>query len=252
MGWLAWVGCFRRRPCRLQVRGRWGEDDFRAGVEALDLADLVPGLAGGAAGAVVIRAEFFVAGAGVADEDPGDLADDPGDRDDGLLLAALAGDAAVQRAQPGIGAGRGHRGLAERAAQVPVALAGAAGPGGFPGLPGARGQPGPGGGVPGGGELRGVGAELGDDDPGVALPDPGDLIQPPGQPRDGRALIRAAGDMAAAGQPAGDTGRGGPGDQRQLLGDLLIQQGDLLVDRVDQPQVRADLERVDVAEPAGQ
>ena len=63
----------------------WGEDDFLAGVEALDLADLVPGLAGGAAGAVVVRAEFLVAGAGVADEDPGDLADGPGDCDDGFL-----------------------------------------------------------------------------------------------------------------------------------------------------------------------
>ena len=34
-----------------------GEDDFLAGVEALDLADLVPGLAGGAAGAVVVRSQ---------------------------------------------------------------------------------------------------------------------------------------------------------------------------------------------------
>jgi hypothetical protein len=39
-----------------------GEDDFLAGVEALDLADLVPGLAGRTAGAVVARPEFFVAG----------------------------------------------------------------------------------------------------------------------------------------------------------------------------------------------
>jgi hypothetical protein len=34
--------------------------------------------------------------------------------------------------------------------------------------------------VPGGRERGRVGAELGDDDPGVALADPGDLIQPPG------------------------------------------------------------------------
>src|SRR6266480_555487 len=125
-----------------------GEDDFLAGVEALDLADLFAGLAGGAAGPVVVRSQLVVPGGGVADEDPGDLADEAGDRDDGLLLAALAGDAAVHGAQPGIGPGRGHRGLAGRAAQIPVALAGAAVPG--------------------------------DDDPGVALADPGDLIQPPG------------------------------------------------------------------------
>ena len=122
-------------------------------LQALDVADLVPGLTGGAARTVVIGTEFFVAGAGVADEDPGDLADDAGDRDDGLLLAALAGDPPVHGTQPGIGLGRGHRGLAERAADVPVALAGAAGPGGLAGLHGARGQAGPGGGVPGGGEL---------------------------------------------------------------------------------------------------
>ena len=128
--------------------------------------------------AVVMGAQFFEAGGGVADQDPGNLADDAGDRDDGFLLAALAADAAVQGAQPGIGARGGHRGLSEPAADVPVALAGAAGPCGFPGLHGARGQAGPGSGVPGDGEYRRVGAELGDDDLGVALADPGNLIQP--------------------------------------------------------------------------
>ena len=82
--------------------------------------------------------------------------------------------------------------------------------------------------------------------------DPGDLIQPLGQPQDGSPLPGAAGGVAAAGQPAGGAGRRGAGDLRQLLPDRLVQPGDLLVDRVDQPQVRADLEGVDVAEPAGQ
>ena len=105
---------------------------------------------------------------------------------------------------------------------------------------------------PGGGELRRVGAELGDDGPGVDGADPGDLIQPLGQAQRGRALIGAAGGVPAAGQPAGGAGRRGARDGRQLLPDRLVQPGNLLVDRVDQPQVRADLKRVDVAEPAGQ
>ena len=105
--------------------------------------------------------------------------------------------------------------------------------------------------MPGGGELRRVGAELGDDDPGVAFADPGDLIQPPGQPQRGRARIGAAGSVPAA-HSAGGAARRGARDSRQLLPDRLVQPGDLLVDRVDQPQVRFDLQRVNVAEPAGQ
>ena len=46
--------------------------------------------------------------------------------------------------------------------------------------------------------------------------------------------------------------RGGARDGRELLSDLLVQGGDLGVDRVDQPQVHRDLGGVDVAEPAGQ
>src|SRR6516225_5517038 len=125
---MAWLRCAWWSGRRVGV----SEDDFLAGVEALDLADLRPGLAGGAEGLVVVRAEFCVAGRGVADEDPGNLADDAGDRDDGFLLAALAGDPPVHRAEAGIGLGRGHRGLPQGAADVPVALAGAAGLGGFP------------------------------------------------------------------------------------------------------------------------
>src|SRR6266487_220336 len=43
-----------------------------------------------------------------------------------------------------------------------------------------------------------------------------------------------------------------PGDRRQLLLDPGIQAGDLVVDRVDQPQVQGDLEGVHLAEPAGE
>ena len=58
--------------------------------------------------------------------------------------------------------------------------------------------------------------------------------------------------MAAAGQPAGGAGGRGAGDGCQLLSDLLVQGGDLGVDRVDQPQVHRDFEGVDITEPPGQ
>jgi hypothetical protein len=58
------------------------------GVEPFDLADPGAGLAPGVASGVVARAEVGEAGGAVADEEPGDLADDPGERDDGFLLAA--------------------------------------------------------------------------------------------------------------------------------------------------------------------
>jgi hypothetical protein len=44
------------------------DEDFHAGVEAAELADLVTGLALAAAGGVVVRSQFFEPGAGVADE----------------------------------------------------------------------------------------------------------------------------------------------------------------------------------------
>jgi hypothetical protein len=49
--------------------------------------------------------------------------------------------------------------------------------------------------------------------------------------------------VPAAGQPAGGAGRRGAGDLHQLLPDRLVQPGDLVVDRVDQAQVRLDLKR---------
>jgi hypothetical protein len=109
------------------------------------------------------------------------------------------------------------------AAQVPVPLAGAAGPGCLPGLLAAGGQPGPSGGVPGRGELRGVGAELGDDGPAVDGADAGDLIQPFGEREKGNVLVLAAGNVAAADQTAGGAGRRGAGNQRQLPSDLVVQ-----------------------------
>jgi hypothetical protein len=89
-----------------------------------------------------------------------------------------------------------------------------------------EGQARPRGGVPGGGECGRVGAELSDEYPGIALADPGDLIQPLGQAQQGRPFPGAAGGVAAAGQPAGRAGRRGPGDRCQLLLDLLVQERD--------------------------
>jgi hypothetical protein len=106
--------------------------------------------------------------------------------------------------------------------------------------------------VPGGGELRRAGAELGDDGRGVDGADPGDLIQPPGQAQRGGAVAAAAGGVTAADLAAGRADRGGARDGRQVLFDLLVQQGDLGVDRVGEPQVHRDLGGVDAAEPAGQ
>ena len=73
--------------------------------------------------------------------------------------------------------GRGG-GLAERAFQVGVALAGLAGAGHRPGLDGARGQLGPGHQVRGGGEPGHVQADLGEDDLRGVLADAGDLVEP--------------------------------------------------------------------------
>jgi len=124
-----------------------GEGERHAGVEPFDFPDPGAGLAPGVLGAVVARAQVGEAGGAVADEEPGDLADDPGDRDDGFLLAAAPGYPPVLLAEAGIGPGRCHHALAERGAQVRVALAGAAGLRAGAGLEGARGQPGPRGGV---------------------------------------------------------------------------------------------------------
>src|SRR5271166_4033567 len=82
--------------------------------------------------------------------------------------------------------------------------------------------------------------------------DAGDLVQPVSEPEQEDAQVVAVGGVAAAGQPARGAGRRRAGNQCQLLFDLLVQQGDLGVDRVDQPQVHRDLEGMDVTEPPGQ
>jgi hypothetical protein len=69
----------------------------------------------GVSGAVVVGARVGEAGGAVGDEDAGDLADDPEDRNDPFLLAAAPGGAPVLLAEAGIGPGGGHHALAERA-----------------------------------------------------------------------------------------------------------------------------------------
>src|SRR6266568_394745 len=252
-----WPGALR--AVMLTGCGRWsgglgcgGEGDFHAGVEAFQLADLVAALAAGVEPGVVVGAELAEAGGRVADDDPGDLADGAGDRDDGFLLAAAAGDAPVARAEVGVGLGGGHGSAAERGTQVGVALAGAAVLGSGAGLDGAAGQPGPGGGVARGGELGLVQAELGDDDLGGAGADAGELIEPLGDRQYRRAGARAGRGVAATDLPAARTRPGDAGDARQPGVDLFIQPGHLAGHVVDQVQQDADLQGVDVAEPAGQ
>ena len=75
----------------------------------------------------------------------------------------------------------------------------------------------------------------------LTAPIPVNLVQPVSEPGQEDAQVVAVGGVAAAGQPAGRAGRGGARDGRELLSDLLVQGGDLGVDRVDQPQVQRDL-----------
>src|ERR1019366_3686932 len=228
-----------------------GEGDGHAGVELLELADLVAGLAPGVELVVVRGSELDVAEGGVVDDVPGDLGDGAGYRDDGFLLAAPAGFAPVADAEEGVGPAGGHDRGAERAAQVRVAFASTAGLEGVPGLDGAGGQLGPGGGVPGGGELAHVGAQLRDDDLGALAADAGDLIEPLDDVQD--LLLTASGarpgraELPAAGAHAAQAGH-----VQQLRLDPLVQQGDLGGQVIGQLQQHADLEAVDVAEPAGQ
>src|SRR5260370_17181403 len=118
MTWLRSVVRSGSRAGRLDR----GEGDLHAGVEPFDLADSGAGLAYGVLGVVVAGAEVGEAGGAVADEDAGDLADGPGDRNDAFLLAAAPGGAPVLLAEAGVGPGRGPHPLAERAPPVEVAL----------------------------------------------------------------------------------------------------------------------------------
>src|SRR5262249_12532219 len=119
-----------RRPWRL---GRWGGGGTSwRGWGVRFRGAWVGGGGGGLRGAgcggraVVAGSGVGEAGGAVAGEEPGDLAADPGDRDAGFLLAAAPGGAPVLLAEAGAGPGCGHHAVAERAAQVEVALAGAA------------------------------------------------------------------------------------------------------------------------------
>ena len=87
---------------------------------------------------VVVGSEVMEAGEGVGEQVPDDDQDGAGDRNQGLELAAAFDDAAVALAEEGVGLGGCGGGLAERALQVGVALAGAAAAGDGPGLDGAR------------------------------------------------------------------------------------------------------------------
>ena len=123
------------------------------------------------------------------------------------------------------------------------------GPGCFPGLPAAGRQPGPPGGVPGGGELGGAGAELGDDGPARGR-------RRPGGSRSSRSASRRGSRSSQSGPPqaspqAVQTGAV-PGtaasccpicSSRAVISALIASIG---------PQVQRDLGGVDVSEPAGQ
>ena len=91
------------------------------------MADVVALLAVGVdAGVVEVGAEVVEAGVGVGEQVPDDDQDGAADRDDGLLLAAAAGDASVAFAEEGVGPAGGDGGLAEDRGQVAVAVAGGA------------------------------------------------------------------------------------------------------------------------------
>src|SRR6266705_116475 len=114
-----------RRGCGRRRSGGRGQGDVVA--ERLELADVVAGLAVvvDAAG-VVVGAEVVEAGGGVGQQVPDDDQDAAGDGGQGLELADAPDQAAVARAEGGVG--RGGRGgdLAEYALEVGVAVAGGA------------------------------------------------------------------------------------------------------------------------------
>ncbi|GAB7184563.1 hypothetical protein ATKI12_6373 [Kitasatospora sp. Ki12] len=89
-----------------------GEGDLVA--ELFELPDEDAGLAGGIAEAVVpLGAEVLVGGVGAVDQVPGDDEDGAGDGDQGSVVAPSFDQAAVARAEEGVGAGGGGGGLAQ-------------------------------------------------------------------------------------------------------------------------------------------
>lgn len=91
--------------------------------EGLELADEVPGLAGGVEMALVpVVADLLVGGVRVVDQMSGDDEYRAGDGDQGFCLAAVFDDAPVAGAEEGVGAGGGVGGFAEGALELGVAL----------------------------------------------------------------------------------------------------------------------------------
>lgn len=90
------------------------------------LGDVVADLAlGHDASGVVVGSEVVKPGGGIGEQLPDDHQDGASDRDEGFKLAAAFDDAPVALPQEGVGFGGGIGGLAERALQIRVSLAGA-------------------------------------------------------------------------------------------------------------------------------
>ena len=117
------------------------------------------------------------AGGGVGQEVPDEDENGAGDRDQGLELAAAFDDAPVAFAEEGVGLGGRGGGVAERALEVGVALAGLATTGERAGLDGAWAQFRPRHQVRGGGEPAHVEADLGEDHLRRVRADAGDLVE---------------------------------------------------------------------------
>ena len=101
--------------------GEAAEGDLEA--EGAEFADVAGDLAAGAGLAfVVVRAEVGVAGAGAGQQLVVDLQLRVADRDTCFGLAAAPGDPPVAGALAGLGLPGGDGGLAEQAAEVPVAF----------------------------------------------------------------------------------------------------------------------------------
>ncbi|MFF4625529.1 hypothetical protein [Nonomuraea jabiensis] len=91
------------------------------------MADVVAFLALGAdAGVVEVGAQVDEASVGVGQQVPDDGEDGAADGDDGSLLAAAAGDAAVAFAEEGVGLARRDCCFAQNPGQIRVAVAGGA------------------------------------------------------------------------------------------------------------------------------
>ncbi len=121
VGW--WSGCLGA-VC-LAGAGVWfgeaAEGDLEAeGAEPADVVGDLPAHAGLAV--VVVGAEVVVAGAGAGEQGVVDLQLGVAECDLGFGLAAAAGQPPVAGAFAGLGLPGGDGGLAEQAAEVPVAL----------------------------------------------------------------------------------------------------------------------------------